>query len=92
MIKRSTSSFAAVVDGVPRVVPVGHLVEDGDPLLVGREHLFEPVETHLARREPAVEQATAAPGERRSISGVRPGRARGKASEGKGETGKEAEE
>jgi len=71
-IKRATASFAVVVNGVPQVIPVGYLVEDGHPLLKGRGHLFEDADTHVARRNERVEQATAAPGEKRAVP--RPGR------------------
>lgn len=70
-IKRSKVSFAATINGVPQVVNVGRLVEDGDPLLKGREHLFETVETHMAARTSGVEQATADPGEKRGITRAR---------------------
>lgn len=68
-IKRCKSSFAVVVNGAPRVVTVGTLVEDGDPILKGRELHFEDAETYVSDRAAArVEQATAGPGERRSVS------------------------
>jgi hypothetical protein len=71
-IKRCTSAFAASVDGVPRMYTVGQLVDASDPVIKGREGLFEDVETHMAdkaaRQAPRVEQATAEPGERRSVT------------------------
>lgn len=71
-IKRCTSAFAASVDGVPRMYTVGQLVDASDPVIRGREALFEDVETHMAdkaaRQAPKVEQATAEPGERRSVT------------------------
>lgn len=67
-IKRSKASFAAVVNGVPQVVPVGYLVEDGHELTKGREHLFEDVGAHVSQRDSQVEQATAAPGEKRTVT------------------------
>lgn len=70
-IKRCTSAFAASVDGVPRMYTVGQLVDASDPVIKGREGLFEDVETHMAdkaaRQAPRVEQATAEPGEKRSV-------------------------
>lgn len=42
----------------------GQLVRDEDPVLAGRGHLFEAVDDNL----PIVEQATAAPGEKRRIA------------------------
>lgn len=66
-IKRCRASFAVSVGGVPRMVTVGQLVEASDPVIKGREHLFEDVETHVSDRALKVEQATADPGERRSV-------------------------
>jgi len=69
-IKRATQPFTAYVDGMPRVVRAGDLVEDNDPVLQGRAHLFENVETHVAQNQPRppVESATAAPGEQRDLT------------------------
>jgi hypothetical protein len=47
------------------VYAAGRLVEEGDPILDGRELLFEPVEVVAARMSGA-ETATAAPGEQRT--------------------------
>lgn len=66
-IKRCKASFSVSVRGVPRVVTVGSLVDADDPVVRGREHLFEDVETHMSDRAPQTEEATAAPGERRSL-------------------------
>lgn len=65
-IKRCKSSFATSVRGVPRVMKTGQLVTDDDPVLKGREHLFEDVEA--AVRDVPVEDASAAPGRRRSLT------------------------
>lgn len=55
-------SFVTEVDGERVVVQGGHTrVRDGHPLLKGREQSFEPLEVHFE-----VEQATAAPGEKRA--------------------------
>jgi hypothetical protein len=79
MAKRCKASFTAWTAGVPRVVTAGDLVDDGDPVIKGREHLFESVDAYVAARQPGavlppgpaeVEQATAAPGERRSVRPV----------------------
>lgn len=52
--------------GVQRVLRPGDLVDSKDPAVKGRAHLFEPVETTVDRTtDRSVEQATAAPGERR---------------------------
>lgn len=68
-IKRCKTSFAVVTGGTPRVVRVGALVEDTDPVLKGRENLFEDAEAFVsAQTARRVEQATARPGERRSIT------------------------
>jgi len=71
-IKRCKAAFAVSVSGVPRMVTVGQLVDASDPVIKGREHLFEDVETHVsekaARQAPKVEQATAEPGEKRSVA------------------------
>lgn len=66
-IKRCRASFAVSVNGVPRMVTAGQLVEASDPVIKGREHLFEDAETYVSERAPKVEQATAEPGEKRSV-------------------------
>lgn len=60
-------------DGVPRIIVPGTLVSDADPGFKGREDLFEPVEEHVVaesarRRGKAVEDASAEPNVRRSVS------------------------
>lgn len=50
-----------------KVFTIGTLVDASDPIVKGRESLFEPVETAAARTA-SVEQATAAPGEKRTRS------------------------
>jgi hypothetical protein len=66
---RANQGFATTLDGEQLFVQEGELVSAGHPLLEGREDLFEPAENFgrfdLAN-EPAVEQATAAPGEKRA--------------------------
>lgn len=67
-IKRCKASFTMFVGGSPRIVNAGDLVDKNDPVIKGREALFEDVETYVSDRTPApVEQATAAPGERRDV-------------------------
>ncbi|MFG2328253.1 hypothetical protein ACGFMM_01370 [Streptomyces sp. NPDC048604] len=66
-IKRCKASFAVVVNGAPRVVTAGQLVDENDPIVRGREVNFEDVETYVSERKARVEQATAEPGERRSV-------------------------
>jgi hypothetical protein len=54
-------ALVAFVTGDHRVVSVGEVVADDDPVMVGREHLFNFAPNDVGD----VEQATAAPGERR---------------------------
>jgi hypothetical protein len=71
---RARETFiAAMPDGVPPLtVNAGKIIAAGDPILLGREPLFEEIDEAAARdaqtrihRAAPVEQATAAPGERR---------------------------
>lgn len=58
----ATETFATTIDDEPVVVQKGVTrVREGHPLLAGREQMFEELEVHYD-----VEQATAAPGERRA--------------------------
>ncbi|MFD3532042.1 hypothetical protein [Streptomyces sp. NPDC058664] len=66
-IKRAKSSFVAYIDGAPRLVNAGDLIDDSDPVVTGREALFGSIEDHVAGMGRSVEQATAGPGERRSV-------------------------
>ena len=58
------------INGVPRAVSAGDLFDSADRNVKGREHLFEPVEVDIDRRRKAtsVEDATAEPGAKRSLS------------------------
>lgn len=68
-IKRCRKPFVAYERGRPRVLHVGDLVDEADPVMRGRTHLFEDVQATVPHRaEPEVEQATAEPGERRSVT------------------------
>ena len=69
-IYRAVEAFAfADKGGVPHSVTPGDLRSGDDPNFKGREHLFESVEVAAARKAGrAVETATAAPGESRSLS------------------------
>lgn len=69
-IKRCKSPFSVWKNGVPRVITGGQLIEDSDPVYKGHEHLFEDVETFVSDRAVPVEQATAEPGAKRSVSPV----------------------
>jgi hypothetical protein len=65
---RCTEAFAHFVKGYPDVARPGDLFDAGDPVVkVGGANRFEPVEVTVARAS-GVEQATAAPGEKRSVS------------------------
>ncbi|MEU2075424.1 hypothetical protein [Streptomyces sp. NPDC013489] len=66
-IKRCKTPFAVVIDGAPRVITVGQLVDGDDPIVRGREANFEDVETYVSSRKTRVEEATAAPGAKRSV-------------------------
>jgi hypothetical protein len=59
---RAKESFVTMYDGEQLSVPAGEIVRAGHPLLKRREDHFEPVES-FGRFD--VEQATAAPGEKR---------------------------
>ena len=48
------------------IVQPGQVVEEGDPVYAGREDLFAPHETAIRNYPGRVEQATSAPGEKRS--------------------------
>lgn len=66
-ILRCKEPFSADVDGVPRTVTAGQIVDSKDRVVKGREHLFEPIEDYASRQAGRVEAATAAPGEKRSV-------------------------
>jgi len=66
-VLRCTEAFAFSDKGVERVVRPGDLVDQNDPLVKGREQWFETVEANVHRMtDRTVEQATAAPGEKRA--------------------------
>lgn len=68
-VYRARESFSFDRAGIPFTVRQGHLVEEGDPVMAGREHLFELADEHVARSAAGqVERATAAPGERRVVT------------------------
>lgn len=67
-IKRAKASFVAYIGGVPRMVHAGDLLDESDPVMKGREALFGSIEDHVSgRRAAPVEQATADPGEARTV-------------------------
>jgi hypothetical protein len=62
------SAFAIFVDGKPTVYAEGEIVDPSDPLLKTMPEKFTPlVYPHPVKRTapPVIEQATAAPGEKR---------------------------
>lgn len=70
-IKRAKTAFAYMVGTMPRVINSGNLYDESDEVVSKFPEHFEDVETHVDRRREAraeVEQATAAPGERRTRS------------------------
>jgi hypothetical protein len=62
---RAKESFVTVFEGEQLSVGARELVRAGHKLLKRREELFEPVENFGRFDRPEVEQATAAPGEKR---------------------------
>jgi len=54
-------------DGFLVPLGAGEIVDSTHPAVKGREHMFEPVEATAARSRDEVEQATAAPGEKRAV-------------------------
>lgn len=66
-VLRVNQAFSVLSDPSGRVYVPGDLVLDSDPIAKSHASYFEPVETVASRNAP-VEQATAAPGERRSVT------------------------
>ena len=68
MAKRVKESHSFDEGGVPVTMKVGQLVDDADPRIKGREAYYENADVAAARSSvAAVETASAAPGERRSV-------------------------
>jgi hypothetical protein len=69
-ILRVTKAFSVLSDPDGHVYTPGELVDGDHPHVKGREDCFETVEAHVSARAArgGVEQATAAPGEKRSVS------------------------
>lgn len=87
-VLRCIEPFAFSDKGVERVVRAGDLVDEKDPLVKGREQWFESVDANVGRMtDRSVEQATAAPGEKRSSR-----RPRSKASDTGDDAGEDASE
>lgn len=75
-VKRCRTPFATTIDGMIRVVSAGQIVSTSDPAYTkGTAEHFEDVDVYVAgqeskRRQAAgVEEATAAPGEKRGVRG-----------------------
>ncbi|MGV0785115.1 hypothetical protein [Mycolicibacterium sp. XJ775] len=84
-IVRAKEPFSYIdSQGVPRIVSPGQLLDDGDPAVIKRAHLFEPVEVAAAR---ATETATAAPGELRSVAKKAPAKKAAPAADKSGDGG-----
>lgn len=65
-VLRARESFSAPSpDGAGFLVRAGDVLPEDHPVIKGREHLFEPVAAAANR---AIERATAAPGERRTLA------------------------
>jgi len=67
-ILRVTKAFSVLSDPNGHVYTPGELVDASHPHVKGREDCFETVEAHVQARSAGVEQATAAPGEKRSVT------------------------
>ncbi len=66
-VKRCKDSFAIFVNGAPRMLTAGSLVDDADQVVADYPNNFEDVETYVSDRSTSqVEQATAEPGEKRN--------------------------
>jgi hypothetical protein len=61
---RAKHAFGVMYEGEQITIPAGEIVRAGHPLLKGLSEHFEPVVSH-GRFDVDVEQATAAPGEKR---------------------------
>ena len=66
-ILRVTKAFSVLSDPNGHVYTPGELVDSSHPHVKGREGCFETVEAHVSARS-GVEQATAEPGEKRSLA------------------------
>lgn len=69
-VLRVREPFACDVGGVYRVYRQGDLISSVDPVVTPKRRamFMEPVEEAAGRSLASVEQATAAPGERRTVS------------------------
>lgn len=60
------TAFAVTIDGEQIIIQPGQVVDANDPVFKGREQLFEPFAPKVRHYPGRVEQATAAPGEKRT--------------------------
>jgi hypothetical protein len=65
MLLRATHTFMAFTKQGQKFIAKGTIVDSSDPVVANRADLFAPVEPTYT--SPAVEQATAAPGEVRTV-------------------------
>ncbi|MGP4088546.1 hypothetical protein [Streptomyces sp. KR55] len=97
MYYRCREAFVTRIDGARVSIAVGDLVEDSEDVYKARPTAFETVDDYMAKRRArrgaprgraAVEQASAAPGEMRSLTKPpTPRRARSTAGKGKTQEG-----
>jgi hypothetical protein len=66
-VYRCTEAFAIYKDGAPLVFTDGQEVLEGDPILKSHRQHFETSESRVMRTR-QIEQATAAPGELRTVT------------------------
>lgn len=59
-------AFATTLNGETLIIQPGQVVDANDPILKGRADLFEPFAPKIRQYKGQVEQATAAPGEKRN--------------------------
>lgn len=68
----ATETFATEIDGVPTIVHKNVTrVREGHPIALANPQNFAPVEDRVDHELPDIEQATAAPGEKRGRRNVR---------------------
>lgn len=60
-------AFSTILNGQNIIIQPGQVVDADDPILKGREALFEDFAPKIRQYKGRVEQATAAPGEKRGV-------------------------
>lgn len=82
----ATETFATEIDGIPTIVHKNVTrVREGHPIALANPQNFEPVEDRVDHELPDIEQATAAPGEKRARRKTKP-KAEQPAAEDSGDT------